>query len=290
MSGTEPAVLARAWRPRFGVVGLSAMAFAALMVASWGYLIVGGDSGVGELFSSRAWSEAGEFVRQLLGIGVNETPAYLREDKWVRALGLAYETLAMSVLAIGLALAGVLVTFLAAARNLARGELALSRSPLWRGLFFVVRGVYIVTRGVPELLWAMVLVLVFSPGLLPGALALAIHNFGILGKLCAEVVEDMDSRPARGLRSSGARGMQILAYGILPEALPQFVTYALYRWEVIIRTTVVVGFVGAGGLGQAFRLHMSWFQYSDVALLLVVYLGLVLGVDLIAASLRRLAR
>ena len=77
---------------------------------------------------------------------------------------------------------------------------------------------------------------------------------------------------------------------MLPQALPQLLTYLLYRWEVIIRTTVVVGFVAAGGLGREFRLQMSYLHYDDVALLLICYLALVVGVDLVSAGLRRLAR
>ena len=132
--------------------------------------------------------------------------------------------------------------------------------------FFVMRAVFVFTRGVPELLWAMLIVFVFSPGVLPGALALAVHNYGILGKLSAEVVEDLDPRPARALRTAGAGNFQMLLYGVLPQVLPQFLTYMLYRWEVIIRTTIVVGFVAAGGLGREFRLSMSWFQYDKVIL------------------------
>jgi phosphonate transport system permease protein len=82
----------------------------------------------------------------------------------------------------------------------------------------------------------------------------------------------------------------MLVYGIIPQALPQFLTYLLYRWEVIIRTTIVVGFVAAGGLGQEFRLRMSWFHYDHVLLLLICYLVLVVAVDLAAAGMRRLAK
>ena len=82
----------------------------------------------------------------------------------------------------------------------------------------------------------------------------------------------------------------MLAYGIIPQVLPQFITYLLYRWEVVIRTTIVVGFVSAGGLGRDFRLSMSFFHYTTVALLLIWYLILVLGVDITASYLRRLAR
>jgi phosphonate transport system permease protein len=82
----------------------------------------------------------------------------------------------------------------------------------------------------------------------------------------------------------------MLLYGILPQALPQFITYLLYRWEVVIRTTVVVGFVSAGGLGREFILRLSWFHYTDVSLIIIWYLALVIGVDLLSAWLRRLAR
>ncbi len=82
----------------------------------------------------------------------------------------------------------------------------------------------------------------------------------------------------------------MLAYGILPQAMPQFLTYLLYRWEVVIRTTVVVGFVSAGGLGREFRLSLSFFQYTDVALMILWYLVLVMAVDLLSAFLRRMVR
>ena len=82
----------------------------------------------------------------------------------------------------------------------------------------------------------------------------------------------------------------MLAYGIIPQAMPQFLTYLLYRWEVVIRTTVVVGFVSAGGLGREFRLSLSFFQYTDVALIILWYLILVVAVDLLSAFLRWLVR
>jgi len=104
------------------------------------------------------------------------------------------------------------------------------------------------------------------------------------------VVEDLDPRPARGLRTAGASNLQMLLYGVLPQVLPQFLTYMLYRWEVVIRTTIVIGFVTAGGLGNEFRLGMSFSLYDKVMLLLMFYLLLVLGVDLIAAWLMRLVR
>jgi len=113
-----------------------------------------------------------------------------------------------------------------------------------------------------------------------------ILNFGILGKLCAEVIEDLDSRAVRNLASCGAGRVQILLYGVLPTALPRFLTYILYRWEVIMRTTIVVGFVGAGGLGQQFKLSMSFFHYTDLTLLLLCYLILVFAADYLSEKAR----
>ena len=91
-------------------------------------------------------------------------------------------------------------------------------------------------------------------------------------------------------RYRGAGAFHVLLYGVAPQVMPQFLTYLLYRWEVIIRTTIVVGFVSAGGLGRDFRLAMSFFHYTDVMLLLMWYFILVIGVDLTSAALRRLAR
>ena len=168
----------------------------------------------------------------------------------------------MSVLAIGFAGGAVLLTFLPAARNVAMGDLAPTRrSSLMttRVLYYLLRGMFIFTRGVPELVWAMIIIFFLSPGILPGAIALGLHNYGILGKLSAEVVENLDPLPSRALRASGAGSFQMLAYSIIPQLRPQFITYLLYRWEVVIRTTIVVGFVSAGGLGRDFRLSMSYF-------------------------------
>jgi phosphonate transport system permease protein len=268
----------------------SALTFIGLAVISWASILLAGNSGFSDLFQPKTWSNAWAFVGELLGRGSDNTPAFLNLESWGNAVRLSLETLAMSVLAIVFASVPVLLTFLPAARNVAFGELSGSRSLISIVLFVVMRGAFVITRGIPELLWAMLIVFVFTPGILPGAIALGLHNYGILGKLSAEVVEDLDPRPSRALRTAGASNLQMLLYGALPQVLPQFLTYMLYRWEVVIRTTIVVGFVAAGGLGREFRLSMSFFQYDEVMLLLMCYLLLVLGVDLIATWLRRLVR
>jgi phosphonate transport system permease protein len=195
----------------------------------------------------------------------------------------------MSVLAIWISIAGALATVMAGARR-EPGALRTGLASRLSWLTYILtRGVWIMARATPELVWALLIVLVLPPGILAGALALGIHNFGIVGRLWAEVVEDLDPGPARALRSAGAGGMQVLAYAILPQAIPQFLTYALYRWEVVIRTTIVVGFVAAGGLGREFRLAMSFFHFTDVTMILATYFVLVVLVDLTSAALRRLA-
>lgn len=276
-------------KPRSWFLRVSLWLFVALISGAWLFIFTGDGARLSDLFSAVTWEHARRFLSRFAGIGV-ENPAFLDIDRWWEVAGLAYRTLAMSVLAIGFATIGMLLTVIPAARTFANGTLSMSRSRAGWIPFLVIRGCYIFSRAVPELIWAMLIVFVFSPGILPGAIALGVHNFGILGKLCAEVVEDIDLRPLRAVRSTGASAAQTLLYAALPQALPQFLTFILYRWEVIIRTTIVVGFVSAGGLGREFRLSMSFFDYTDVALLLFMYFMLVLLVDLISAGLRRLAR
>ena len=155
-------------------------------------------------------------------------------------------------------------------------------------MYYLVRADYVVSRAVPELVWAMIIVFFLSPGILPGALALGLHNLGIVGRLTAEVIENLDPASSVSLRSAGASNGQILMYGIMPQAMPHFITYLLYRWEVVIRTTVVVGFVSAGGLGREFILRLNWFHYTDVTLILIWYLLMVIGVDVLSSWLRKI--
>ena len=264
--------------------------FLLLMAASWGFILYGGDSGFSDLFDRQTWSNAGRFLSAMLGLNSDTTPAYLQVSRWLATGKLAYQTLAMSILAIGIAGIGAFFTLLLAARNVSNGDLGGAPSRAGAAAYYVTRSTYAFSRGVPELVLAMIIVFFLSPGILPGALALGLHNYGIVGRLTAEVVENLDPAPARALRAAGAGNAKILLYGILPQALPQFITYLLYRWEVVIRTTVVVGFVGAGGLGREFALRLAWFHYPDVGVIIVWYLALVIGVDLLSGWLRRLAR
>ncbi len=209
---------------------------------------------------------------------------------------LSVETLAMSVLATVLAcLGGMALAFLAASTFARpdRGRTApvpgvrLARRPGRASIVVAARGLLLVCRAVPPPVSALLLVFVFLPGPLPGALALAIYNFGILGRLMAEVVENLDPHPVRALRGQGASAPQAFVYGAVPRALPRFAAYGLYRWEVTIRETVVVGLVGAGGLGTLLALQLAAFDYRGVLATLLALITLTFAVDLLSAAIRR---
>jgi phosphonate transport system permease protein len=218
---------------------------------------------------------------------------------------LSLQTLAMSILAMaGAGLGGIVFSFAAAHNFLLPGGIfdTGNNSPRtsggwggqnqWWGTVVLIftRFLLLVARAVPEPIWALLFLFVLFPGILPGAIALALHNFGILGRLMAEVTENLDERPLRSLKALGATRAQVFLYAVLPVTLPRFIAYILYRWEVCIRATVIVGLVGAGGLGRLLTEQLSSFDYKGLLTTLIVFLGLTFGVDLISASVRRALR
>lgn len=256
-----------------------------LIIASWYFVIGIEKASIRDIFSKENLEYAEKFFKGLFGVG-QEDVAFLNRENWSYAFQLTIETLQMSILAIGISTIVMFLTVIPAARNVADGTLTLSKKWYRWFAFGFIRLSYIFSRAVPELIWGMIVIFIFKPGILPGAIALALHNFGILGKLCAEVIEDSDPRPIRNLTQAGASRAQILMYGVFPTVLPKFLTYILYRWEVIMRTTIVVGFVGAGGLGQQFKLSMSFFHYTEITLLLICYIILVIIADFISEKSR----
>lgn len=205
---------------------------------------------------------------------------------------LSAQTLAMSILAmVGAGLGGILLSFPATNKFLLPGgilDTGGGNQNRWWGMAVLVftRFLLLFTRAVPEPIWALIFLFVLFPGILPGAIALGLHNLGIMGRLMAEVTENLDERPLRSLKALGATGSQVFLYGVLPRTLPRFVAYILYRWEVCIRTTVIVGLVGAGGLGRILTEQLSSFDYKGVLATLIVFIGLTFVVDLISASAR----
>lgn len=209
--------------------------------------------------------------------------------------GLAGQTVAMSVLAIVLAAGGgALLSFPAAHTLFLPGGL-FNRHRRDRGIWawtmlLLVRSILLLCRAVPAPIWALVALFVLFPGILPGAIGLGLHNLGILGRLKAEVVENLDQRPLEALKAQGAPSVLVFLYGILPLTLPRFTAYALYRWEVCMRETVIVGLVGAGGLGYVLTEQLSSFDYRSLGVTLVAFLALTFAIDWISALCRRSLR
>jgi phosphonate transport system permease protein len=269
-------------RPRWLVPALL------LVVAvSWAFVI--GQDGAALPGPAEFFERGLRFGGDLLGVGVEGTPAYAEPASWTKMAGLAVETVVMSVLAAGLAGIGALATIPFAARTLTVGELGQGGRLRWLP-YLMARAVHTLARSVPELVWALLIAFTVHPGVLAGALALALHDLGVMGRLGSDTVDGLSRGPLHSLRSAGTGRLGLLAYGVLPQVLPQLVTFLLYRWEVIVRSSVVVGFITGAGLGYQLRLDLSFRRWTDVALILLVYVLLVWAVDAMSSALRRLAR
>lgn len=142
-------------------------------------------------------------------------------------------------------------------------------------------------RTVPEIVFALIFVIAFGLGPLAGVLAIAIHSLGAQGKLFSEVVENIDMKPVEGATAAGASWTQMARFAVVPQVLPGFVSYALLRFEVNVRGAAVLGFVGAGGIGQDLVEAVRKFYYNDVAALLVLIILTVTLIDLGTGWLRR---
>ncbi|MGH8751206.1 MAG: PhnE/PtxC family ABC transporter permease [Burkholderiales bacterium] len=150
-----------------------------------------------------------------------------------------------------------------------------------------VRLLLILMRSIPEIVWALLFVRAVGLGPAAGVLAIAITYAGMLGKVYSEILESVDARPAQALLESGSGRLAAFFYGILPGTLHELVSYSVYRWECAVRASVVMGFVGAGGLGQMMELSMRMLNGGEVSTILLVFLLLVLLADAISAVLRK---
>ena len=141
-------------------------------------------------------------------------------------------------------------------------------------------------RTVPEIVFALIFVVAFGLGPVPGVLAIMIHTLGALGKLFAEVVENIDMKPVEGVIASGGTRWQVIRYAVVPQVLPNFLSYALLRFEVNVRGASVMGFVGAGGIGQDLIEAIRKFYYSDVSAILLLIIATVMIIDIATERLR----
>ena len=142
-------------------------------------------------------------------------------------------------------------------------------------------------RSIPELVWAALMVFAAGLGPLAGTLALAWHTTGVIGRLFAETLENTPPEPAQALRYTGSRPALAFLYGTMPNVVPQLVAYSLYRWEINIRMAAILGFVGAGGLGQMLYVSLNLFQQPQAMTVIIAMLVLVAVVDGASAWLRQ---
>ncbi len=254
-----PAPPARNWSGwLFGAV------LAAMIVASFATLQLK----LGDLFTVEAMHSAGNLLAGF-------TPPEMASG-FLRKTGIAtMETLAMSALGTLLAVAGGLLLAIPGAGRFGRAPRAL------------VRGLLNVLRSIPELVWASILLVAAGLGPFAGTMALAAHTAGVLGRLFADALENAPPLPEQTLRLNGATPMAAFFYATLPQTLPQMLSYTLYRWENNIRAAAVLGVVGAGGLGQMLKFHLSLFQMERAATVILAMLLLVAVVDALSFALRR---
>jgi phosphonate transport system permease protein len=198
------------------------------------------------------------------------------------------ETLAIATAGIALAFVLALPLALLTTRVLSAAEIGPGPGHgRAQALHYLLRAVLTVLRGVPELVWALVFVRVFGLGPAAGVLALALTYGGMLAKVYAEILESGDTRPARAILEAGGSRLQALLYGLLPGAAQELTSYTVYRWECAVRASVVMGFVGAGGLGQLMDQAMKMLNGGEASTILLTFLALVLAADALSGFLRR---
>ncbi|MFY3743091.1 PhnE/PtxC family ABC transporter permease [Anaeromyxobacter sp. Red801] len=268
--------------------GPGALRWRAAILGTWLALAAGAaaylELPLGELFSGATLRSAAGFFGSMFPPDLS--PGFLRA-----LVPAAAETLAVSIL--GSAIASVLGLGLALAavhpgtRGLAGapGDSRL-RSGARLALAAGARGAMNLLRTLPELLWALLVIFAVGLGPFAGALALGIHNAGVLGRLYAEALEEVPPGPVAALRGAGARPLAATLLAALPQAWPQLVAYTLYRWEVAVRASAVLGVVGAGGIGALLHVSLNLFQHHRTATLVAAIVVLVTAVDLFSGWLR----
>ena len=233
------------------------------------------------LFDARSLSAAGAFMASFLRPAHDpEFLAMVLRETW--------QTVAIATCGLSLALLAAIPATFAATERLSVSRLGtgvMARLPA-----FVRQGVrwlLVALRSVPELVWALLFVRIVGLGPTAGVLAIALTYSGMLGKVYAEILESSSAHATDALLANGSGRLSALFYGALPESAPELVSYTVYRWECAIRGSAVMGFVGAGGLGQRMDESMRMMEGGQVATMLLVFVALVALADLVSKLLRR---
>jgi phosphonate transport system permease protein len=206
-------------------------------------------------------------------LGADLAEWFWRWKVWLRLL---VETVLIAFMATTLGVVGGFLLSFPAARNLAP-----SKWVLWLSRRFLE-----FARTVPDIVWALIFVFCFSVGPMAGVLAIAMHATGALGKLYSEVNENIDMRPLEGVKAAGGTWFDQIRYGAVPQVLPNIISYTLLRFEINVRSSSIIGYVGAGGLGQEFRTAMSFQEYTDLSALFLIIFATVIVIDYGSEKLR----
>jgi phosphonate transport system permease protein len=192
---------------------------------------------------------------------------------WLRLL---LETLLMGFVGTVLGGAVALLLCFSASRNLIENSV----------IYFVSRRVLEFLRTVPELVFALIFIFAFGLGPFAGVLAIAVHSAGSLGKLFAEVNENVDTRPIEGVRAAGGTWPMIMRLGVIPQALPNYASYLLLRMEINVRGAAVLGVVGAGGIGEDLYVAIRQFEYPDISAIMLLLIAMTSVIDIVCESIR----
>lgn len=206
-------------------------------------------------------------------LGADLAEWFWRWQTWLQLLG---ETILIAYGATVLGVTGGFLLSFLAARNLSPGKL----------VCLITRRYLEIIRTVPELVWALIFVFCFGVGPLAGVLAIGLHATGSLGKLYSEANENIDLRPLEGVKASGGSWLQQMRYGAVPQVIPNVISYTLLRFEINVRSSSIIGYVGAGGLGQEIRTTVSLQEYTDLSALFVIIFLTVMIIDFASEKLR----
>jgi phosphonate transport system permease protein len=196
--------------------------------------------------------------------------------RWKTWLVLLFETILIAYMATVVGVIGGFLLSFPAARNLAPNK--------W--VLWITRRYLEIARTVPDLVWALIFVFCFGVGPMAGVAAIGLHATGALGKLYSEVNENIDMRPLEGVKAAGGTWFDQIRYGAVPQVLPNILSYTLLRFEINVRSSSIIGYVGAGGLGQEFRTAMSFQEYTDLSALFIIILVTVMLIDYGSEKLR----
>jgi len=196
--------------------------------------------------------------------------------RWKVWLDLLVETILIAFMATTLGVIGGFLLSFPASRNLTP-----NKAVLWASKRYLE-----ISRTVPELVWALIFVFCFSVGPMAGVLAIGLHATGALGKLYSEVNENIDMRPLEGVKAAGGTWFDQIRYGAMPQVLPNIISYTLLRFEINVRASSIIGYVGAGGLGQEIRTAMSLQEYTDLSALFIIIFATVIVIDYGSEKLR----